>query len=134
MTTPAWAHLPNARHIDAVLAHVKAHPEMWPITLRTARGATWAAAWDATWAAARGAAWDDAWGACAALITLRTARGAAWDATRAAAWDACSALIAWDDAGQLMYMPVDAVRTLAAAGHHPATLILPARLAMEETP
>ena len=126
MTTTAWAHLPNARHIDAVLAHVKAHPERW-------RDADWYAARGATRAAARGAARAAAWDA---------ARDAAWDAVLddarhsawVAAWDACAALVAWDDAGQLMDVPLDAVRTLAAAGHHPAILILPARLAMEETP
>ena len=33
----AWAHLPNAAHIDQVLAHLKAHPEKWT--------AAWSAAW-----------------------------------------------------------------------------------------
>ena len=101
--TTAWANLPNAKHIDAVLAHLKRHPDKW-VTARST-------AWDAAWSAARGAA-----------------RGAARDA----AWDACSALIAWDDAGDLLAMPVDAVRLLAACGHHPAVLLLPAVIAMEK--
>ena len=95
----AWAHLPNAQHIDVVLAHAKAHPDKWAST----SDASWNAALDA-----------------------------ALDAARAAVRGACLALIAWDDAGALMDAPVDAVRTLAAAGHHPAILILPARLAMTE--
>ena len=56
-TKTAWAHLPNAKHIDAVLADVKARPEVWT----TARGA----GRDAARGAGRGAAW----GAIAALVT-----------------------------------------------------------------
>ena len=59
----AWDYLPNAKHIDWVLADVKRNPQKW--------NAAYAAAWDAAWDAARGAAWDAAWGACAALL--------AWD-------------------------------------------------------
>ena len=55
--TTAWAHLPNAQHIDRVLAHLSQHP----------------ARWDAAWGAARGAAWDAvvallAWDDCAYLL------------------------------------------------------------------
>ena len=57
--TTAWARLPNAEHIDRVLAHLKAHPDRW------------SAAWDAAWDAARGAAWGAARGAILALV--------AWD-------------------------------------------------------
>ena len=53
MTTTAWAHLPNARHIDAVLADARKRP----------------GAWDAARTAARTAARDAAWGAIAALVT-----------------------------------------------------------------
>ena len=61
----AWAHLPNARHIDAVLADVKARPE----------------AWDAAWDAVRDAAWD-------------AARDAARDAIAAiVAWDSSADLL-----------------------------------------
>ena len=130
MTTTAWAHLPNARHIDAVMAHAKAHPEMWRTS---ARDAARDAAWDDAWATAWGDARDAACGAARTAAWV-AARGAARAAARGAAWGACLALIAWDDAGLLMGMPGDAVRTLAAAGHHPAVLLLPARLAMEETP
>ena len=40
----AWAHLPNAAHIDRILAHLKAHPDKWTAA---AWGAAWGAAWDA---------------------------------------------------------------------------------------
>jgi hypothetical protein len=117
----AWDNLPNAKHIDAVLAHVKQHPDKWRTARDAARDAARGAALDAARDAARGAALDAARGAA-----LDAARGAAWDA----AWDACVALIAWDDAGDLLAMPVDAVRLLAACGHHPAVLLLPAVIAL----
>ena len=124
-----WAHLPNARHIDAVLAHVKQHPDKWDVAYDSAydsaRVAAQDAAQDAARGAARGAAWVDALAA-----TWDAARDAAWDAAlhaaRVTARDACYALIAWDDAGDLLAMPVDAVRLLAECGHHPAVLLLPA--------
>jgi len=121
MTPTAWAHLPNATHIDRVLAHIKQHPDRW-VAARVAswdaaRGAALGAALDA----ARGAARDAAWGA---------ARDSTWVAARGAAWGAIAALIAWDDCAPLLDMPADAVRLLAAVGHHPAVLLLPAVLAM----
>ena len=120
MTTTAWAHLPNARHIDAVLAHAKAHPGRWR---GDGVGTSWPDAWDALLDAARGAVWD-------------ALQYSAWAASSNTSWvtirGACLALFAVDDAGLLMDMPVDAVRTLAAAGHPPAVLILPARLAMSD--
>ena len=143
--TTAWAHLPNARHIDAILADVNAHHERWAVATEAtwgddvargdaARDAALAAAWNAAWSAACDAARHSARHA-----TFESARSAIWDAVRHdaciavrnAALDACLALIAWDDAGQLMDVPIDTVRTMAAAGHHPAVFLLPARLAME---
>jgi hypothetical protein len=129
--TTAWSHLPNAAHIDRMLAHLKAHPDRWVAARDAARGAARDAAYDAAWGAARGAAWVAARGAA------RDAAGdAAWDAARVAAWDATraaiAALIAWDDCAGILDMPADAVKFLAANGHHPAVLLLPAVLAMGE--
>ena len=100
MTTKAWAHLPNAAHIDRMLASVKKNPERWS----TARDMTHDAAWDearqAAWDVARGAlggavggearhkAWDEAW-------------DAAWNAVQGAAWGAARDVIcdaAWSAA------------------------------------
>lgn len=77
--TAAWAHLLNAKHIDFVLAHVKAHSKEWITAWGAARDIAEAATWDADWNADWNAAWDAAWGA---------ARGAARDATMHAAWRA----------------------------------------------
>ena len=59
-TKTAWAHLPNAKHIDAVLADVKARPEVWTTARTAARDAAGDAAWDAAWRAAWDAARDAA--------------------------------------------------------------------------
>ena len=126
MTTTVWAHLPNAPHIDRVLAHLSAHPQAWDAARGAARDAARGAALDAAW----GAAWAAAWAAA-----RDAARGAAWGAAWAAAWaaarDALAALIAWDDCAYILDLPVDAVRTLAGCGHHPAVLMLPAVIALQ---
>ena len=128
----AWSHLPNAKHIDRVLAVVKAHPQVWV----DARGAAWggaqAAAWAAALDAARDAAWDAAWDA--ALDAARDAAGAAWDAAWAAAWGACAALIAWDDVSEYLKFSPEHLRVLSALEDHKATLLLPAALALQTEP
>jgi hypothetical protein len=93
-----WSNLPNAAHIDRVLAHVRANPDKW--------------------SAGRGAAGDAAW-------------GAAWDAAWGAGQGACAALVAWDEAGELMDKPVSLLRFLAQEGVPAAVLLLPAVTAME---
>ena len=125
--TTAWAHLPNATHIDRVLASLTANPELWG----TARDAAWHTAWHTARTAARDAArdadWDDVW---------TDIWDAEWDdvrddarrAARDTAWGAIAALIAWDDCGVFLNMPPDAVRLVAASGHHPAVLLLPAAI------
>ena len=110
--TTAWAHLPNAKHIDRVLADLSARPEVWD--------AARAAAWDDSRGDALGGVW-----AAARNAALYAIHGAALDAAR----DAIRALIAWDDCSELLDLPPDAVRLLAASGHHPAVLLYPAVLA-----
>ena len=108
MTQPtAWAHLPNAAHIDEVLASLKAHPERWD------------AARDAAWDAARDAAWDVAWD-----VAWNAAWNAARDAARDAAWYAVAALIAYDDAGQFMKLPVGQLKAMHRLDPHPMYLLL----------
>ena len=129
--TTAWAHLPNAAHIDRVLAHLPAHPAKWDAARGAARGAARDAARGAAWDAAQEAAWEAAWHAAWEAV-----RDAAWGAVRDAAWDAAwgalFALIVWDDCACLLECEPDALRLLSANGHHPATLLLPAVLAMKE--
>lgn len=102
--TTAWGHLPNAQHIDRVLAHLKQYPDRWGI------------AWDA----GRGAAADAAW-------------GAAWGAARGAARGAIAALVAWDDCAYLLDQTPDFLRAqFNLTGDPAALLLLPAAIAMKE--
>ena len=118
----AWAHLPNAKLIDRLAADYARQPD----------------------------AWSDAWGQTASLVgkatrdivwrgTWTEASGADHAATRACVrklesallWRPCITLIAWpEDSALMLDMPVDAVRLLAASGHHPAVLMLPACIAL----
>ena len=127
----AWSHLPNAKHIDRVLASLKANPKAWDTTVRSA---AWHAAWhaarntalnaasDAASDAARNAAWD-----AASDAAWDAASDAAWDAARSAtwdaAWDAVAALIAWDDCAHLLDSEPEEVRLLAALGVNAAILL-----------
>jgi hypothetical protein len=119
----AWAHLPNAAHIDRVLAHAKANPAKWT----AAWDAAWGVAWDAALAAALDAALD-----ADLTAALDTARDVAWDAALDAAWGACAALITWDYASELMSYTPEQLKFLVDEGAHAAVLLYPAVLAMYE--
>ena len=132
----AWDNLPNAKHIDRVLAFIKNNPASW----EAARDAAWGAAWSAAWhEAARTAAWDAAWEAVRHAVrnaawhaARHAARDEAWYAVRHAAWDAARdavlALIAYDDCAYMLDMPADQVKLL---GLPAAELLYPACLAFE---
>jgi hypothetical protein len=124
MTMTAWAHLPNAKHIDAVLADARKRPGAWDAAQRAAWGAAWRAArdaaqraaWDAARTAARDAARDAAW-------------DAAWGAARDAARDALAVLIAWGSSADLLDCTPDVLRTMIdlaePPARHQAALLLP---------
>jgi hypothetical protein len=120
MSDTAWAHLPNAQHIDAVLADVKARPEVWT----TARDAAWDAAWDAVRDAARDAAW-----AAAGDAVRDAVRDAVWDAAGVTARAALAALIAWDSSADLLDCTPDVLRAMIDLAEppvcHQAALLLP---------
>ena len=134
-----WSHLPNARHIDRVLASLKANPEAWDATRSATRSAAWTAARSAAWTAARSAARSAAWHAARSA-----AGGTAWDATWDAAWDAArdatrdatrnaawgviAALVVWDNCAHLLDSEPEEVRLLAALGVNAAILLYPASL------
>ena len=126
MNTTKWSNLPNAAHIDAVIASVKANPDEWNAAWHAAWYAAWYAALDAAWHAARYAARDVAWGA---------ARNAAWYAALAlpacAAGDAILALIAYDDCAHMLDSEPDDLRILSKLGSHAATLMIPAATAFK---
>ena len=139
-TKTAWAHLPNAKHIDAVLADARKRPGAWDAAQRAARDAAWGAArraardaaWDAAQRAARDAAWDAAWDA-ARRAAWDTAWDTAWDAARTAArdaaWGAIAALVTWDSSADLLDCTPDVLRAMIDLAEppvrHQAALLLP---------
>jgi hypothetical protein len=102
----AWEDLPNAKHIDWVLASLKQYPEIWD------------AAYSAAWGAAYEAAYDAAQSGRASCD---------------AAYDAILALVAYDDCAHLLDMPSDRLKIWAVLTEQPAAaLLLPAVIAHEQ--
>ena len=123
----AWSNLPNAAHIDRVIASVNKYPEIWAEAWNAVRGATLDAAWDAAWCAAHNAARDEDWDAVQDAID-DTDRGAASHA----ACDATLALIAYDDSAKYLSMTSEELKVWAYLSEHPAAiLLLPAVIAFE---
>lgn len=131
MTTTAWAHLPNATHIDRVIADVGQRPDAWAKAWSEARAVTdhdaWGAAVDAAWNTACDAdmcvVWGDAMVAVMKSTRVQTAS--------AAGWDAIYALLAWDHSAALLDRPISVVRARAATGFYADVLMLPATLALK---
>jgi len=131
MTPTAWEHLPNAKHIDRIMADLKKNPDRWSAAWTDARDAAWTAAWgdarDAARDAARNAVWnaarDDAWYA---------ARTAASDAAFNTAWGAILALVAYDDCAYLLDEKPEHVQILALLGNEKAILLYPACIALQK--
>jgi hypothetical protein len=118
-----WSHLPNAVHIDRILAHLETHPEKWTYTRAAVYTTARAAAWLATWDAQRYDVWQAA---------VTAARVAARDAAHNAASGAVLALIANDTCGYLLKEKPEHVELLASLGTDEAILLLPAVRAMSD--
>lgn len=126
----AWSHLPNAAHIDRILASVKAHPEAWTADYTAARTAARTATRTRT--AARIAAWDTAY-----TVAWSAAWDAAWDAAYTVAWtaarDSILALIAYDDAAKYLEMSSYELKIWVVLSEEPAAvLLLPTVIAFEK--
>jgi len=122
----AWDDLPNAKHIDRVLARGRAKPAEWAAMRLAARTPEWGAAWEASWDAASGASWDAAHG-----ISRGDIWDAVWHGSRGVGMGAV-ALVSWDDCAYILDLHPDAVRLLKAVGNPAAVLLLPAVIAMYE--
>lgn len=115
----AWSHLPNAKHIDRILASVKENPAAWDAALGAARGAVWGAALDAALDAARDAARD--------AVRVDPARR-----SRGAVWGAVLALVTYDHAAKYLEMTPAQLRVWAELSEDPAAvLLIPAVIAFE---
>ena len=121
--TTEWAHLPNAAHIDRVLASAKANPEHWVAVWRV--GLDWLAACNmvkkqgrnAIWDAGRTAEYNAAW-----LVAWETAL----ETALAVAWYAVLALVAYDDCAYMIDSDPGELAILAKFGDPRAVLLLPA--------
>ena len=123
MTTTAWAHLPNAVHIDRVLASAKAKPDHWDRAwAMPARDAPRAVAWKATWEPLQITRDRDA--------AYNAARDAVWNAAQDASCksvrDAIIALCAYDDCAYMLDSDPGELAILAAFGDPRASLLLSA--------
>jgi hypothetical protein len=120
-----WSHLPNAEHIDRILAHLEAHPEKWTVIRSAAHYASRDTAWEATWDAQR---------IVARNATLKAARDVtAWRVTAySAASGAILALIANDTCAYLLKEKLEHVELLASLGIDESILLLPAVRAMSQ--
>jgi len=143
----AWSHLPNAVHIDRVLASVKSHPKLWLHTRDQAWQQTNFNAWDQArdqardqawyqvWEQARGQAWEQArdqvrvraWYQARDQVGVR-ARGQVWDQAwgqeGGQAMGAMLALVAYDDCATYLQLPIDQLKMLYQLNEHPACLLL----------
>ena len=152
MTKTAWAHLPNAKHIDAVLADVRKRPEAWAAVVGATQARPRADAWDAAEWMLGGDKWTDLWslgwgkgqyavrhgvnvaawgsnikGAHGVTRTDRIAVARA--AARSTVVDAAIALSTWDSAADLLVCTPDVLRTMIDLAEppvcHQAALLLP---------
>ena len=109
--TTEWGHIPNAAHIDRVIASAKANPNQWGDLQWEARD--WVAACNMVKKQGRDAIWDAAW-----LV--------ARDTPQYAAREALLALIAYDDCAYMLDSDPGELAILAAFGDPRATMLLPA--------
>jgi hypothetical protein len=136
MSDTPWAHLPNAKVIDEILADAHARSEVWAGAWDTTCGKVWRPTGETAWVntrhtikvAKRDATWDTTW-----LVLHKVAR----DTARSAAWVTISTLIAWDSSADLLALTPDALRTIITTCEgtmkHQAVLLLPAAIARHTT-
>ena len=124
MTATAWAHLPNAAHIDLVLASLRAHPEKWEAAWIETQTATYIEAWDAAYIAGRGPDRGP---------ERTAAQAAAQYASPYESWSAIAALVAWDDCAYMLELPEDTLKVLRAVGNEQALLLSAAAKVLKET-
>ena len=121
MTTTAWADLPNAAHIDRVLASAIANPDHW--TAREGEG--WAVAWNATRDLLKEQGRYDEWSTASSAVWLarqQRSSAASWSSVR----EALLALVAYDDCAYMLDSDPGELAILAKFGDRRAIMLLPA--------
>lgn len=123
-----WSHLPNAVHIDRIIASVKLHPEQWEVTQLPMQQEAWTKTLEVAIALERDAVWrmsrDEAWREQRQFINQE-----AWDAVRVT----LLCLVAYDDCAYMLNSEVGELKILAAFGDPKAILMLPACIAFHST-
>jgi hypothetical protein len=136
--------LPNALHIDAVIANMsssfsasgvnyqharetldKTSESMalrMDMTLRTVNYLIPDAPRIAAWIVTKTQVWDVAWPVIS--NTLTAAQHAVWSAARDAAWNAVLALIAYDHCARYLTMTADQLQIWSALSDDPAAILL----------
>ena len=120
----AWDNLPNATHIDQVLADLKSHPGEFDVAEPARRGMRGWAARVASVTAGSAAAVRVSWQAAAWVVARDAAHAhapsAAWDT----AWDATLALIAWDHSAKYLTMSSERLMIWGELSDDPACVLL----------
>ena len=143
-TTTQWADLPNAAHIDRVIASLNSNFKLWTATgvawsvvedvaitaardllIKQGRYSVWLESREAVWNAVRDAARDVAQNA-----VRDAARDVVWDRVWDAVWEAgydvLLALIAYGDCAYMLDSDPGEIAILAKLGDCRAGLLLPA--------
>ena len=120
-TTTPWAHLPNAVHIDRVVASAKADPDHW----NAAESEKWAVAWNATRDLLKEQGRYDEWSTASSAVWLarqQRSSAASWSSVR----EALLALVAYDDCAYMLDSDPGELAILAKFGDRRAIMLLPA--------
>jgi hypothetical protein len=107
----AWSHLPNAIHIDRVLASAKANPKEWDQASAKANPKEWEQAMGQAHDQAR----DQVWYQVSVRLPWRPAE---W------ARGALMALATYDDCAKYLKLPIDQLNMLYQLTEHPACILL----------
>jgi hypothetical protein len=119
----AWSHLPNAAHIDRVVASVNSHPEVWNQVWSQSLSKAWARAAERVRYQACEQARDQAshqvWYDACDQVSNQVSNQA-WDQAR----DVLLALITYDDSAKYLKLSIDQLQMLYHLTEHPACLLL----------
>ena len=115
----AWDHLPNAVHIDRVLASIKSHPKLWDQAWSQVWNQARDQVWHQSWYQARDQVWYQAW-----VQVWKQARDQVWVQARDQARGTILALVAYDDCAKYLNLPIDQLQMLYQLTDHPACLLL----------
>ena len=119
-----WSHLPNAVHIDRVLASLNTRPDQWAARRIAISDKVWNEVWNEAWEADWRVVWEAAW-----ETGFEGRRDNVWYAARDVVSGVLLCLIAYDDCAHILDSDVGELKILAALGDHRAILLLPACIA-----